>query len=39
MTNTVTIKMIPAPNRGYVGWTFPNPYGGPVRIPYPNRTN
>jgi len=36
MAKTVTVKITPPPNRGYVGWQFPNQFGGPVRIPYPN---
>jgi hypothetical protein len=36
MPKTVTTPMVPAPNRGSVPLQFPNPYGGPMRIPYPN---
>ena len=36
MPKTVTTPKLPAPNRGYVGWQFPNPYGGPVQIPQGN---
>jgi len=36
MTKTVTTPIVPVSNRGSVPKQFPNPYGGPVRIPYPN---
>lgn len=36
MVIVVTIPMIPHANRGYVGWQFPNPWGGPVKIPNTN---
>lgn len=37
MTKTVYIPMVPVSNRGSVPLQFPNQFGGPVRIPYPNQ--
>lgn len=39
MVITVSVPMVPAPNRGYVGRQFPTPTGSPTKIPVPNKSN